>query len=122
MAGDAVAHHLRPDDVAVALDDGVRAAMFPRFVRKERRVDAAVDHPCAALARLASHFVSAQRVAGMNADADHVSGLDVLDLEGRQRFVDEVGITPLASRRRGENVEPAGSDHGHAKGHVARID
>ena len=48
-----------PDDVPVAFDHGVSRAMLARFLGKQRRMDAAVDHPGAALTRLPADFVAA---------------------------------------------------------------
>ena len=70
----AVAQHLTPDVIAIAPRHRVRAAELDRLVRIERRVNAAVDDVRAALARRAPDFVAAQRVAGMDADADDVAG------------------------------------------------
>ena len=72
----AVRDHLRPHEIAVALDDGVRAAERGGFLRIERRVDAAEHDVGAARARLLADFVALNRVAGMNADADDVAGRD----------------------------------------------
>ena len=48
LAGEAIAHGFPPDHVAVAFYDRVRLAAFQRFLRKERGMNAAIDHPCAA--------------------------------------------------------------------------
>ncbi len=73
-AGDAVVEGLRPRQVAVAFHHRVGAADLERFVGKERRVDAAVDHRRAGGARQAADFIAAQGVAGMDPDADDVAG------------------------------------------------
>ena len=52
----------------------MRAAVLVRLLGKERRVNAAEDDPRAALARHAADLVAAQRVAGVDADADDVAG------------------------------------------------
>ena len=73
----AVGEHLRPDDVAVAFDDGVRAAEVdaPPPGTASRGCRRRPPSP-RALASVPD-FVAAQRVAGVNADADDVAWLDV---------------------------------------------
>ena len=46
-----------------------------RLFRKQRRVDAAEDDPGAPLAREPADFVAAERIAGVDADADDVARL-----------------------------------------------
>ena len=75
-AGEAIGDDLAPGDVAVAFDDGVGVAALEGFFGKEGGVDAAVDDPGAAVAGDATDFVAAEGVAGVDADADDVAGLD----------------------------------------------
>jgi hypothetical protein len=114
-AGETIGDHSTPDDVAVPLYDRVRAAVLVDFVGKERRMDAAVDHPRAFLAHLAADFVAFQRIAGMDADADDVAGRDVVEIDGFERFIDQVRVTPLRSRCRGQYIKPPGRDDRHAE-------
>ena len=65
-----------PGNIAIALHDGMRFAALQRFLRKQRSVDAAVHHPCAARSRHAPDLVSAQRIAGVHTDADDISGVE----------------------------------------------
>ena len=95
MPARAVAQHLAPDDVAVALDDRVRPAELVRLVRIERGVNAAVDDGRAAALGRVADLVAAQRVAGVNADADDVAGLDGGEVDRLERFVDDDGIAEL---------------------------
>ena len=74
-AGEHAVDDDRPDAVAVALDDRVRAAELERFFGIQRGVDAAVNDLRAALARQPSDLVAAQGVAGVDADADDVARL-----------------------------------------------
>ena len=83
---------LAPDQVAVALHHGVRLAALERLLRKQRGVNAAVHDPGAALAGHAADLVAAQRVAGVDADADDVAGRDCRWIDRLERFVDENGI------------------------------
>ena len=72
----AVAHDLFPDEIAVAFDHRMRRAVRVRFFGKQRGVNPAVDDPGAALARQLPDFVSAARIARVNADAYDVARLD----------------------------------------------
>ena len=121
-AGVAVVEHRRPDQIAVALDDGVRAPCSTHFIRKERRVNAAVDDVGASGPRQPSDFVAAQRVDRVNADSDDVAGLDRVFVELVQRFVDQHRVAVTRRRRRGQHVQPSRGDDGGAERHVARID
>jgi hypothetical protein len=56
-------------------------------------VDTAVDDPGSALAGDASDFVAAERVAGVDADADNVAGLDGFGSNLLERFVDQDRIS-----------------------------
>ena len=73
----------------------MRAAELVRLVRIERRVNAAEDHPGAALPRDPPHLMAAQRIGGVDADADDVAGLDGLGYNGFQRLVNDQRIAIL---------------------------
>src|SRR5579863_4190538 len=62
-----------PRDVAITLDHRVRAAEFERFIGIKSRVDSAKDYKCAPAARHLANLVTAQRVRGMNSNADRIS-------------------------------------------------
>ena len=111
-----------PGEVAVALDHRVGAPAFVRLVRIERRVDAAVHDPRPALARPLAEGVADQRVAGVDADADDVAGLDPAVVERLEALVDHDRIAPLAGGRGREHVQPAGGDDGYAEREVAGVD
>ena len=111
-----------PGEVAVALDRRVGAAALVRLVRIERRVDAAVHDPRPPLARPPAERVADQGVAGVDADAHDVAGLDPADVERLEALVDQDRIAPLAGRRRREHVQPAGGDDGHAEREMAGVD
>ena len=64
----AVGQSYGPHRVAIALYYRVRSAEFVSFVGIERRMNAAEDNPCSALASDASHFEAAQRVGGVDPD------------------------------------------------------
>jgi hypothetical protein len=114
-------HDLAPGDVAVAFDYGVSVAAFEGFFGEEGGVDAAVDDPGSAFAGDAAYLVAAEGVAGVNADADDVVGLDGFGEDLFEGFVDEDGIS---CRRRcgcGEDEEPTGGDYCSPKRVVAGI-
>lgn len=92
------------------------------FVGKERRVNAAEDHPGPSRARLPPDFVAAPRVAGMDPDADDVARGDRLDVHVLECFVDDDRIAPFGAGRGGEHVQPTRRDDSDAERHVARVD
>jgi hypothetical protein len=73
-------------------------------------VDAAVDDPCAAGARHAADGVSAQGVAGVDADADDVAGMDALGDDLFERLIDEDGVACGCGCGGGKDEEPARRD------------
>jgi hypothetical protein len=84
-------------------------------------VDAAVDDPGSAFAGDAADFVTAEGVAGMDADADDVAGLDGFGGDLFEGLVDEDGISCGRRCGCGENEEPTGGDYGGPKGVIAGI-
>src|SRR5262249_46760676 len=62
------------------------------------------------------------RVARVNPDPDHVSGLDGPDVDRLQRLVNDSRITPLHTSRGGQDVQPARRNHGNAERLRARVD
>src|SRR5205823_687967 len=104
LSSQALLDDARPDDVAVAAHDRVRLTVSRGFVRKQRGMNAAEDDPGAALAHLASDLVTAERVAGMNADADDVARANRVEIDRIERFVDDDRIAPAAAGRRREDV------------------
>ena len=122
LAGEAIGDDLGPGQIAVAFDDGVGFAALEGFVGKERGVNSAIDDPGAAGAGHAADGVAAQGIAGVDADADDVAGLNGLGHNLLERFIDENGIADRSGRGGGEHEEPAGRDDRGAKGIVAGID
>jgi hypothetical protein len=92
-AGKTVGDDLAPGDVAIAFDNSVRLAAFEGFFREEGGVDAAVDDPGSAFAGDAADFVAAEGVAGVDADANDVAGLDRFGEDLFDGLVDEDGIS-----------------------------
>ena len=103
---DAVLDHLRPHQIAVALDDGVRLAEPHRFVGIEGGVNAAVDDVCATLAHDFSDAIAVHRIARMDADTDDIPGGDGRRVPWIQGFIGDQRIAVLLWRRRGQDVEP----------------
>src|SRR4030095_9381963 len=122
LAGKRVRDRDRPDAIAVALDDRGRGAVLEHLVRVQRRVDAAVNHVRAARLRRAPDFVAAQRVQRVNADADDVARLDLVEIDLLERLVNDVRIAVLGGRRRREYIQPTGCNDSDAKRNVAWID
>ena len=56
-------------------------------------MDATVDNPGSAFAGDAADFVAAESVAGVNADADDIAGLDGFGEDLLDGLVDEDGIS-----------------------------
>ena len=103
----AVPQYLAPDQVAIAFDHSVRAATLEGLFGIKRRVNSAEHHPGASLPCRSPNFIAAQRVAGMDANPDHVALLDALQIEMFQRLIADLGIAervPCCSR---QYVKPA---------------
>ena len=98
------------------------AAPLERLLRIERGMDSAEHHPGAPLARRASDLVSSQGVAGVDADADDVAGLDALQIEMLQSFIADFGIAERLVGRSGQNVQPSWRDDCSPESGIAWID
>ena len=85
----AILEHGRPHDIAVALDDAVRAAAFVGLVRIECGVDPAEDDPRATGPRFRADRVPAQGVAGVNPDPDNIASLDPCEIDRIDCFINE---------------------------------
>ena len=59
-------------------------------------MNAAEDDPGALRPGEAADLVAAVRIGGVNADADDVAGRDGREVEGFERFVDQVRVAVLA--------------------------
>jgi hypothetical protein len=121
-AGEAIGDYFGPGHVAIAFDDGVGFSGGKGFFGKEGGVNAAVDDPCSAGAGHAADGVSAESVAGVDADADDVSGVDALGSDLLEGFIDEDWVACAARGGGSEDEEPSRGDYGRAKGIVAGVD
>src|SRR5437667_7527047 len=75
-----------PNQIAIALHDGMRAAEFQGFVGVEGGVDPSENYKGAALPRHSPQGVSAEGVAGVDADPHHIAGLDPRRVQALQRL------------------------------------
>ena len=97
-------------------------AALQRLFGKKGGVNAAIYHPGAALASHSSHLISAQSVAGMDADSDNIAGLNGIWINLFERFIHQDGIA-CGSRRGGRKYkEPPGRNNRRSKRIVAWID
>ena len=87
----AIAQGFGPGTFTVARHDSVRATELARLVWKERRMDAAVYDIRACRTCRGADLVAAERVAGMDADADDVARRDGRGVEAFERLVDQPG-------------------------------
>ncbi len=120
--GEDVGDGLAPGDVSVALDDGVCCAELEGLFGEEGGVDAAVDDPCAALAGHAPDLVAAQGVAGVDADADDVAGMNGLGYDLFEGLIDEDGVAGDGGCSCCKDKQPARRDDGRAKRIITGID
>ena len=67
-------------------------------------------------------LVAPQRVAGVDADADDVAGLDGGGVDRVERFVHDDGIAELGWRRRRDDIQPARRNNADAERDVAWVD
>ncbi|HTD96675.1 MAG TPA: hypothetical protein VK627_07085 [Edaphobacter sp.] len=84
-------------------------------------MNSAVDDPCSTAAGDASDLVAAQGIAGVDADADDIAGLNGFRDDLLDGFVDEDGIARDCRSRCGQDKEPSGGDNGSTKGVVAGV-
>src|SRR5437764_14378645 len=74
----AVRQYLRPHDIAVSLDHCMSSAELMGFVGIQSCMNSAKNDIGAALAGQFSDFVPTQSVGGMDPDADHVAGVNLV--------------------------------------------
>jgi hypothetical protein len=81
----------------------VRAAEIERFVRVERRMDAAEDDRRAPRSRERADLVATQRISRVDADSDDIAGLDRPQIEGLERFIGKVWLPERRRRCRSQD-------------------
>ena len=69
-------------------------------------MNAAVNHPSAPFASDPPDLEPAIRIRGMDANADHVAGLNVFRIERLQGFVGDDRIAVLDAGCRGKHIQP----------------
>src|SRR5262245_59373429 len=67
-------------------------------------------------------FVTAQRIAGMDADTNDIAGGDGGRVERVQRLVNQAGFAKVGGGRRCKDVEPTGCNDANSERDVTRID
>ena len=118
----AIRQYPGPDHISIALDYRVSATQFVGFVGIEGGVNASEHHVGAALAGHFPDFVAAERVGGVDADADNIAGLNLIRVYRLQGLVDQAGIAKARRCRRCKHIQPArGNDRG-AKRNFTGID
>ena len=98
------------------------SAQLAGFFGIKSGVNSAKNYVGSALARQVPNFVAAQRIGGVNADADGVSGLNALRIHLAEGFIDKDRVAEALGSGAGENVLPARSDDCSPERHVARVD
>src|SRR5689334_19365096 len=78
-------------------------------------MNAAKNYRSSTLFRQAAHGVAAQRVTGVNADADHVARLDFHGIQGIQCLVPNQGVAKVGGGGRREHIQPPRGDHSRSK-------
>ena len=94
-AFDEIGNDLTPDHVPIAFDDDMRAAEIPGFIGIEGGVDAAVHDAGAALPGRAAHLHAPKGVAGMDAYADNIAGMNGIEVHSLQRLVRDDGVAAI---------------------------
>ena len=94
--------------------------MRAHFIGEQRRVNAAEDNEGSASSRGLSDPITAQRIPGVDPNADHVTRLNRVIIDSLQRFIDQDRRSVMRPRCRG-GPRP-GRDDGGPKRHVAWID
>ena len=83
---------------------------FPTFqslFRKERRVNAAIDHPRTSGARHPANLVAAQSIPRVHTDTYDVSRLNRLGSNLLERFIHENGVAHLPRRGCRKHKQPS---------------
>ena len=117
-----IGDHLRPNDISVAFDHDVGAAQLEGLFRIQGRVDAAIHDPGSAFTRHASDFHAAQSIAGMDADANDIAGLNEFGLNLFKGLVGNERIAVAGRSSGGKHVQPTRRDHADAERSIAGID
>lgn len=104
LADRAVSQHAGPNRITIAAHYRMGGAQRPRFFRKQRGVNATKDRPGASGPHRSADFIAAQRVAGMNPDADHIASADGFRRKWRENLVAQNRIAVVGRGRGGQDV------------------
>ena len=85
-------------------------------------MDASVNDIGSSLPGRSPDLVSPKCVAGMDADPNHVTRLDLRGIDLRQRLIDNHRIPVLPGSRSGEDEEPSRRYNANTKRYVTRVD
>jgi hypothetical protein len=110
-----------PDDVAVAANDCVRTTELMSLVRIQRGVYAAEHNVRTSRARTLPDLVTAERVAGVNADPDSVTGAYAVHIKRFKGLVDDLWPAIHGGRRACQHEQPTRRDDSNAERQVARV-
>ena len=116
-----VIEDLSPDEIAIAANDRVSGPELPGLGWIQRRVDAAEHDGRAPGVHGGSYLVAAQGVAGMDADADHVTGLYGVEIQRLQGLVDNLRPAIRGRCRPRQHEQPSRRDDADAERQVARV-
>ena len=99
----------------------MRAAELVGFVWIQSGVDPAEHHGGAPGAGAGPDFVAAKRVARVDPDADDVTGLHALEIEGLERLIGNLWPAMRVRCRSGENEQPTRCDHANPERQMTRV-
>src|SRR4051812_25284048 len=100
----------------------MRAAEFQSLLRVQRCVYPSVDDPRSPIARHSAQLVATQGIAGVDADSDYVTWLNIVRIELLQRFVPQQRIAIFGRCCRRNHEHPARRDNSSSKGRVTWVD
>src|SRR5579864_5998627 len=100
----------------------MRVSELMRLLGIESRVDAAKDHPGAPAPRQLPNLVPTQRIAGVNANSNNITGMNSERLERLQGFIYKVRASVRIGSGSGQHIQPPRRYDRRPKRHIARID
>jgi hypothetical protein len=118
----AVFQDASPGNIAVTLDHSVRASDFLRLLREKRGVNSTENYKGALLASQSADLIATQRIGGVNSNSNNIPGLNALEVDLFQGFINDYRIAKALRGSSGEHKEPAWGDDADAKGPITGID
>jgi hypothetical protein len=95
----AIGERFSPRNVTVPFYDRMRASQFERFFGIKSSVNSTKNYIGTAAARHLANLVAAQRVRGMNANADCISSLNRVRAHLHQSFIDQHRVSETFGSR-----------------------